>query len=138
MIMNTRVFAAAALILSGIVAITASAEVVVRRFEGTESQTTAEFQVRAPWVLDWQANGEYEQMLGFQVTLLNGRDGRNIGQVVKVTDRGNGVRMFNQSGRYRLRIDSTLARWQIKIVELTADEAKLYKPKTASQSPDES
>jgi hypothetical protein len=42
---------------------------------------------------------------------------------------GNGVKLFEESGTYQLRIDSDLARWQILVKELTEEEAKQYTPK---------
>ena len=43
---------------------------------------------------------------------------------------GNGVRMFNSNGRYRLRINGSFVRWHLKIIELTPEEAERYTPKT--------
>jgi hypothetical protein len=49
--------------------------------------------------------------------------------ILQTTRPGNGVRLFNQSGKYRLRVSSTLARWQLKVEQITAAEAESYKPK---------
>jgi hypothetical protein len=103
---------------------------VIREFSGTDSITTQDFQVQGPWILDWQVNGDFPAMLGFQVALLNAKNGTHVGQVVKISDRAaNGVSLFEQSGRFRLRVDSTLARWNIKIQEISKEDAKLYTPK---------
>jgi len=102
---------------------------VVREFQGSSNSTTAEFEVRAPWILDWRVNGEYSQALGFEIELINARTGRNDGQVLRTKRRGNGVRLFDQSGRYRLRITSSLAKWQIKVEEISSEDAKLYTPR---------
>ena len=42
---------------------------------------------------------------------------------------GNGVKLFNSSGRFKLRIDSTLARWTVKIIQITPEEAEQYTPR---------
>ena len=40
----------------------------------------------------------------------------------------NGVRMFNQSGKFRFRINGSFVKWQLKVIELTRAEAEEYKP----------
>lgn len=102
---------------------------LVREFQGTASTTTAEFIVDAPWVLDWRVNGDYSQALGFEISLVDGRTGLHAGRVLKTKTRGNGVKLFDRSGRYRLRIDAALAKWQIKIIEISEADAKLYTPR---------
>jgi hypothetical protein len=39
------------------------------------------------------------------------------------------VKLFHTAGLYQLRISSTLARWTVKIDQLTREEAELYTPK---------
>lgn len=119
-----------ALLLFLVVAGTAGSANMVREFSGTSSMTTADFEVEAPWILDWRVNGDFPAMLGLQLNLINAKNGSHVGQVVKVSDRAaDGVSLFNESGRYRIRVDATLARWNIKIQEISKDEAKLYTPK---------
>jgi hypothetical protein len=130
--MHTTISRAFALLLFFLVASIASGIGVVREFSGTESVTTADFEVTGPWILDWRANGDYPAMLGFEVSLIDAKTGQHLGQVAKVTDRaGDGVSLFEKSGRYRLRINSTLARWAIRIEEISADDVKLYTPKVS-------
>jgi hypothetical protein len=49
--------------------------------------------------------------------------------VLHTKAKGNGVRLFKQGGHYQLRISSTLARWRIKVEQLTTEEAELYSPR---------
>ena len=44
---------------------------------------------------------------------------------------GNGVRLFENGGRYFFRVDSSLMHWNVKVIELTPQEAAQYKPKRA-------
>ena len=128
--MKTVIHRSTAFLLLLVVAGTAGSDGIVREFSGTSSMTTPDFEVSAPWILDWRVNGDFPAMLGLQVALINAKDGSHVGQVVKVTDRAaDGVSLFQQSGRYRIRVDSTLARWSIKIQEISKDDAKLYTPK---------
>ena len=43
--------------------------------------------------------------------------------------KGNGVKLFRQGGTYQLRISSSLARWRIRVEQLTEEEAERYTPK---------
>ena len=60
---------------------------------------------------------------------LRPRTGLHAGRVLKTKRVGNGVKLFNTSGRFKLRIDASLARWQIKIEEISREDAKLYTPR---------
>ncbi len=117
--------------LLALVTLPASSKELVRQFSGTGNTTTATFSVDSPWILDWRVDGDYETMVAIDVTLVEARSGRHVGRVLHAKRRGNGVKLFNEGGRYQLRISSTLARWTFKIEQLTEDEAKLYKPKQA-------
>lgn len=110
-------------------AVPASSKQLVRTFSGTSDTTTATFSVEAPWIIDWRLDGDYDTMVALDVTLVEARSGRHVGRVLHTKRRGNGVRLFQQSGRYQLRVSSTLARWTIKVEQLTREEAKLYKPR---------
>jgi hypothetical protein len=109
-------------------ATTASGKELVEKFTGNRSTETIEFEVQAPWLIDWWVNGEYPQMLGLEVSLIDAGTGRHAGYVVKTKHQGNGVRLFDQGGLYRLKIDSTLSNWIVKVEQLTRDEAEQYTP----------
>lgn len=108
--------------------LTASGKVLVREFSGSGMGTTAEFEVRAPWVLDWRVNSDYQRSLAIEVVLVDATTGFHAGLILQTKRAGNGVRLFNKSGRYRFRVSSTLARWNLKVEQLTAAEAELYEP----------
>ena len=101
---------------------------VVREFRGTQNTTTAAFTVEAPWILDWRLDGDYDQLVALQITLVDARTGRHIGQVKQVKRKSNGVRLFDTSGTFQFRVSGTLARWTLKVEQLTPEEAKLYTP----------
>jgi hypothetical protein len=107
---------------------------VVREFKGTGNMTTPAFTVESPWILDWRLDSDYEIKIALDIVLVDAQTGRFIGGVKSgtrnnVTNRSNGVRLFNTGGRYKLRISSSLARWTIKIEQLTEEEAELYTPR---------
>jgi len=45
---------------------------VVREFSGSGAATTAEFEVEAPWILDWRVNSEYQKSMAIEVHLPDG------------------------------------------------------------------
>lgn len=102
---------------------------LVREFRGSNNSTTPAFTVEAPWILDWRLDGDYDQLVALDVTLVEAKTGRHVGQVLHTKRKGNGVRLFNESGTYQLRVSGSLARWTLKIQQLTPEEAELYTPK---------
>jgi len=115
------------LILLGTALSVSSAE-LVQTFSGSGSTTTREFEVEAPWILDWRVNSDYQKSMAIEVHLVDGATGFQEGLVLKTRFPGNGVRLFKESGTYRLRISSTLSDYILKIEELTEEEAELYTP----------
>ena len=112
-----------------VIASTAFGKQLVREFRGTGNTTTAEFQVEGPWILDWRLDGDYDSLIALDVTLINARDGSHVGRVLHTKYKGNGVQLFEEGGRFQLRISSTLARWTFKVEQLTPEEAKEYTPR---------
>ncbi len=118
--------AALMLILS---VVSASAEELIVEFKGSGNRTTAEFNVRGPWILDWRINSDYTRMLAFDLDLVDGRTGVLKGNILRTKILGNGVRLFNQSGSYRFRINGSFIDWHLKVKQLTPAEAELYTPR---------
>jgi hypothetical protein len=106
-----------------------SGEEAVVEFRGTGNQTTAEFKVKAPWVLDWRLNSDYSKMISFDLDLVNGDTGVLIGNIKSVKSLGNGVRLFNEGGNYRFRVHGSFIRWHLKVRQLTRAEAERYTPR---------
>lgn len=112
----------------------ADAAELVREFKGTGNTITPAFTVESPWILDWRLDSDYEIKIALDIVLVDARTGRFIGGVKSgtrnnVTNRSNGIRLFDTGGRYKLRISSSLARWSIRIEQLTEEEAELYTPR---------
>ena len=104
-------------------------ESLVREFSGSQSITTSEFEVKAPWILDWRINSNYRENMGLEISLVDAKTGFMIGRIFKTKYAGNGVKLFNQSGRYRLRISSSFTNWNFKVSQISPSEAELYSPK---------
>ena len=51
------------------------------------------------------------------------------GRVKHKKEPDNGLRLFKTGGRYKVRVDSSHTRWQVKIIQITEAEAESYTPK---------
>ncbi len=118
-----------AVVLLVLAATPADAKTRVAEFQGTGNTTTAIFRVESPWLLDWRLDGDYDQMMGLEITLIEAKTSRHVGRVVYTKHRSNGARLFHTAGLYQLRVSSTLARWSVRIEQLTREEAELYTPR---------
>ena len=123
-----RLLAACALIL--LVAPLAHGAELVAEFKGDRSKQTGEFEVDAPWILDWRVTGEYAREMGIDVSLIEAGTYVHQGNVLKTKNPGNGVRLFNEGGKFFFRVDSTLSGWTLKVEQLTREEAELYTPRS--------
>jgi hypothetical protein len=127
--MKSYLFSIVLSLLLGSVSMDATSAELVGKFTGTGSGETAEFEVRAPWLLDWLVNSDYPQMLGVEVSLIDAKFGTHVGYVLKTKHAGNGVRLFDEGGRYLLKVDATMARWVLKVEQLSREEAEQYTPR---------
>ena len=116
-------------LLALLIAGNAAAEELIAEFQGSGNQNTMAFEVEAPWILDWRINSDYDKMISFDLDLVDGTTGVLEGNILRAKALGNGVRMFNTSGRYRFRINASFIRWHLKVKQLTPEEAELYTPK---------
>ena len=106
---------------------------LVRQFSGDRSTQTLEFEVEAPWLIDWRVNSDFPSTMGVSISLVNAGGGY-VGRVVKTKAPGDGVRLMQEGGRFSFKIDATVAYWVIKVEQLTPEEAELYTPKSEDES----
>ena len=108
---------------------------LIREFSGSESKVTADFEVRAPWIVDWRLTGDYPGQMALNVNLLSAPTGEYQGKIVTTKYVDNGVKLFlEEGGTYRFQVDATLInRWTLRVEELTREEASQYKPKEPFQ-----
>ncbi len=127
--MNIRLLQLGALLAFGLVAANAQAQRVVAEYSGNSNTTTTEFEVQAPWILNWRVTGNYTGSLGFELMLLDGKTRMHKGVILRLRRTGNGVKLFNESGTFRFRISAGLANYHLKVEEISEEDAKLYTPK---------
>ena len=102
---------------------------LVRQFSGSRSTETAEFEVKAPWLVDWRVNSDFPNSMGIAVTLAYGGTGVHAGKVFKTKSPGNGLRLIEESGRFKFKVDAAITDWTLKVIQLTPEEAEDYAPK---------
>ena len=110
----------------------ATAGELVRQFSGDRSTQTVEFEVEAPWLIDWRVNSDFPSSMGVSISLVNAGGGY-VGRVVKTKAPGNGVRLMQEGGRFSFKVDATVAYWILKVEQLTPEEAELYVPKGSEE-----
>ena len=99
---------------------------LISEFKGSESRTTEEFEVKAPWIVDWMTTGDYPGIGAIDVHLVGSQGGQYFGKVVTTKWIDNGVKLFDEGGVYRLKVDSNLMNWTLRVEQLTRKEAETY------------
>jgi hypothetical protein len=102
---------------------------LIREFSGSRSTETAEFNVKSPWLVDWLVNSDFPTDMGIAVTLAYGATGYHFGNVFKTKSPGNGLRLIEEGGRFKFKVDSAITNWTLKVIQLTPEEAEQYVPK---------
>ena len=111
------------------VSLNANSKERIKEFKGSESRTTAEFEVKAPWIVDWRTTGDYPGSMALEVNLFTSPGGQYVGKIVTTKWIDNGVKLFNEGGKYRLKVHSNLLNWTLRVEQLTREEAETYMPK---------
>ena len=130
--MKLRLAQLTILLALGVVGPSAQSQQLVAEFSGSNNTTTREFEVQAPWIMNWRITGNYTCSVGFELMLLDGKTRAHKGVVLRLRRTGNGVKLFNESGTFRFRISSGLANWHLKVEEISKEEAELYTPRKGS------
>jgi len=107
------------------VTFSASAKELIREFKGSESKSTMEFKVKAPWIVDWRTTGDYPGQMAVDISLVK-PTGEYVGKIAMTKWVDNGVRLLDEGGTYRFQVNSTLASWTLRVIELTRAEAETY------------
>ena len=120
---------AAMLAVTSSVPLVAVAEELVKEFKGEGSTVTSEFEVDGPWLMDWRVNSNYSRFMAVDIILLDAKTGFQVGRVKHKKEPDDGLRLFNSGGRYKVRVDASHTRWQVKIIQITEAELERYTPK---------
>ncbi len=128
MFKKAKMFLTVAVVVAFVPAANGS-EQLIREFQGTTSTITASFSVNGPWLLDWRVNSNYSRFMAIDIVLLDAENGLQVGRVKHRKQPDNGLRLFENGGRYKIRIDSSHTRWQVKIIQISKADVELYTPR---------
>jgi hypothetical protein len=106
----------------------AHAKELVTTFSGSDNVTTGSFEVEGPWVLDWWVSTDFPSGFLIEIHLVDASTGYQHARVLRTRRAGNGVKLFQEGGRFKFRISSSLARWNLRVEEITKEEVALYRP----------
>jgi len=126
--MKRLLLASVFILILGVAPIALAGE-LVRQFSGSRSTETAEFDVKSPWLVDWRVNSEFPASMGIAVTLAYGETGVHAGNLFKTKRPGNGLRLIEESGRFKFKVDAAITDWTLKVIQLTPGEVEQYNPK---------
>jgi hypothetical protein len=107
----------------------ASGKELIREFKGSSSKATADFEIKAPWIVDWRVTGDYPGQMALDANLVNAKTGEHMGKIVTTKYVSNGVRLIDESGTFHFQVNSSLVNWTLRAEQLTRAEAETYKPK---------
>jgi hypothetical protein len=127
--MYAKLLTLATLVAALLSPVLAGAAETVREFRGSRSTTTTEFEVQGPWILDWRIVTDYPGQMAVDISLVEARSGAFQGSVLKTKWPGNGVRLFEEGGTFQFKIISNLAGWNLKVQQISREEAKQYTPR---------
>ena len=108
-----------AIILLLLTAVPISGKELVTTFNGKDNVTTGTFEVQGPWVLDWWVNTDFPSGFLIEIHLLDASTGFQHARVLRTRYPGNGVKLFQEGGRFKFRISSSLARWNLRVEEIS-------------------
>jgi len=98
---------------------TVRTEVVVRTLRGSGDLKSTPFAVKAPWKVEWSAEGDNEA--GFKMVVVT-EDGERS---VLGEGPGSGATTLNEGGVFELEIVSTEAdEWSVRVVEITNPDSR--------------
>lgn len=105
---------------------TAAASEVIFNASGNGSKETSTFTTDGPWLLSWRVNSEFRNQTGFELNLINADTGFFDSRVMKIFRTGNGLKVFQNTGRFQFEIVGNFADWYLTVEQLTEEEAEAY------------
>lgn len=125
--MNHRVVCILSVVaMASIVAMPIAASDAVR-FTGKGDDRTAVFRTSGPWTLDWSIASDFPLLANFEMRLHDGASGEFMGTVIQLEGTGNGLKLFENGGEFRLSIVASNVAWELEIAEVTGEQAARIK-----------
>ena len=90
---------------------------------------TSNFRVDDPLLIDFRVSSPNPRLMSISVILIDAKTDSHAGSVLQTMREGDGLRLMNESGVFHFRIDAREVGWNIKVIQLNREEARLYTPK---------
>lgn len=97
------------------------------RFGGKESGESPVFTVDGPWTMDWSAHSEFPLLASIEMRLHDGESGEFVGRVVSLEGTGQGLRLFEEPGSYKIVIVGRSVTWDVEILQVSTEQAAKLK-----------
>lgn len=111
---------AAFVLLGGLTISVGTVAGATERFTGQNSGTTAEFAFDGPWTLDWEATSDYPLAAEFEMRLLDAKTGRVVGTILQIEGAASGLRLFTESGTFRIEVIASYVDWTLEVEPVSA------------------
>lgn len=118
------------LMLTGVLPAYASEE----RLTGSGSGRTPVVTFDGPWLAEWTTTSEQPLLASIEIRLYDADNGEYLGDVVEMKGIGNGVKLFENPGRYEFVIVGTFVNWDIRVDDVDPERAAAMRRKAEGQS----
>ena len=89
--------------------------------------------MESPWLLDWRLDGDYDQLIALDITLVEAYTGKHVGRVLHTKRKGNGLEAFQlRRAVSNCGLVRRLARWTLKVQQIQPEEEELYTPRKSN------
>ncbi|MFK8051813.1 MAG: hypothetical protein AB8F65_02480 [Woeseiaceae bacterium] len=105
---------------------TALAGEIILDTKGNGNRQTQTFETDGPWLLSWRVNSDFRNQTGFELNLLNADTGFFDSRILRIRQTGNGLKLFQNTGRFKFEIVTNFADWYLTVEQLTEEEAERY------------
>ena len=104
------------------------------RLTGSDNGRTVPFTVDGPWLAEWTTTSEQPSLASIEIRLYDADRGEYLGDVVEMKGTGNGVKLFENPGRYEFVIVGTFVSWDIRLEGVDPERAAVMRRKAEGQS----
>lgn len=99
----------------------------IERLTGKDGGRSPAFTVNGPWIMEWSARSEFPLLASFEMRLYDAEADEFVGTVADLKGTGSGLKLFEKVGTFRLVIIATHSEWDIRIKEVSNEEAAVIK-----------
>lgn len=103
------------------------------KFSGSGSGRTPVFEVAGPWLIDWEALGEFPRATFIEFRLHDAGSGDVLGIISQAEGGARGLKLMEQAGRFRIEVSTGEVDWRIEVIPVSAERAAQLKDKAGRE-----